>query len=631
MKKTLYRIASLSLSLFLVIGILNAQERSLNRAEIPDAYKWNLHDIYADWNVWTTDLTQLETLMTELAGLKGTLRTGPAELLHALLLEEKLDMLSYKVYRYPYLMRDEDTRNQEVSVKLQQVQILFSQYATATAWIAPEILTIPWDTMNTWLDSDAAFKPFRFGLENLYRQQAHVLDEEKEKLLSYYSQYQSAPRDIYSELSTSDIDFPIITLATGEELKMTSGNYGKTLRINHNQADRQAAFEAHYTTYKANLHGYAAIYNSVCQRDWANTQARNYSSTLAAALESDNIPIQVYENLVNTVKANTQPLQRYHRLRQKTIGLENYYNFDSEIPLTDFSKTYPYDDVKAWIIESVAPLGKEYRDKLRQALQGGWIDVYENDGKRPGAYSADVYGVHPYMLLNYNETLDNVFTLAHELGHTMHTTLANENQPFATHNYTIFVAEVASTFNERLLLEHLLEKSKDPKERIALLQQAISNIAGTFYLQTLFADFEWQIHQLVEQGQPITADILGGKMRELMNLYYGDAMINHELIDILWARIGHFFRTPYYVYQYATCYASSAQIYANIMEQQSKKAHQTAVENYLNLLKSGGNDYPYEQLKKAGVDLTQPEPILAVVKQFDELVSRLEKEIAKLP
>jgi len=626
----------ISLALWMLIlftlftaGAMMAQQRSQNRDEISEAYKWDLNDIYANWQEWEKGLADLQAKMDKIIALKGTLGDGAEPLLNALSLQDDMNILAYRVYRYPQLTRDTDTRNQEISARLQQVQIMFARFGTATSWINPEILQIPWDTMKQWLDSTAGLAPYRFGLENLYRQQAHVLDEDKERLLSFYSQFNGTPQSIYSELSTSDIQFPTVTFSTGTELKMTSGNYSLVLATYPSQADRKMAFDAHYKVYDATKNTYAAVYNSICQRDWAGAQSRNYASTLESALDGDNIPLEVYTNLVNTVKANTAPLQRYTALRKKVLGLEEYHNYDGSIGLTDFTKTYSYDQAKKWVMESIKPLGKEYNEKYKQALEGGWIDVFENTGKRPGAYSANVYGVHPYMLLNYNETLDDVFTLGHELGHTMHSLLSSENQPFANHSYTIFVAEVASTFNERLLLDYLLGQTKDPKERIALLQQAIRGITGTFYFQTLLADYEMQVHELVEKGQPITAETLNQIMHSLFDAYYGDSIVDDALLDVVWARIGHFYNAPFYVYQYATCFASSAQIYDDVTKG-PKKERQAALDRYLTLLKSGGNDYPMEQLKKAGVDLSKPEPVKAVIAQFDELVTMLEQEIEKL-
>ncbi len=498
-----------------------------------------------------------------------------------------------------------------------------------TSWINPEILEVPWETMKTWLDETEGLKPYRFDIEDLYRQQTHVLDAEKEQLLSFYTRFNGTPSDIYGSLSTSDVDFPEIVLSNGDTIKVTNGNYSRVLATNTNQDDRKLTFDSHYRVYESQKNTYASIYNSVLQRNWAGAQARNYESCLEAQLDDNNIPVSVYENLVNTVRENTEPLQRYARLRKKILGLEKYHSYDGSIPIIDFDKTYPYEQAKEWVLASVEPLGEYYQSSVKKALDNGWIDVFENTGKRSGAYSANVYGVHPYMLMNYNETIRSVFTLTHELGHTMHTMLANENQPFATASYTIFVAEVASTFNERLLLDYLLERTEDPKERIALLQKSIDAITGTFFFQTLLADYELQAHRLVEQGKPVTADVLTGVMREIFNAYYGDATEKDELLYHVWARIPHVFRSPFYVYQYATCFASSAQIYNNV-KNLPEDQQQEAIDDYLNLLRAGGSDYPMELLKKAGVDLSQPEPVMAVINQLDTLVDQMEKEVAKL-
>lgn len=598
-----------------------------NRKDIPAKYKWNLNDIYANWDEWEKGLNDLQTMMDEIVKYKGRLNEGPETLLKVQQLSDKLGLLSYYVYRYPQLTRDLDTRNQDAGAKLQKVQIVFSKFGTATSWINPELLQIPWETMKEWIYSKDDFAPYRFGIENLYRQQKHVLSADKEKILSYFSQSNGSAGDIYSSLSTADVSFPEVDLSDGSKLKATNGNYSKTLATNNNQEDRKKMFEAHYGVYKDQHNTYASIYKAVAQKNWANAQARNYKSSLEASLESNNIPVSVYKNLVKTVRENTKPLQKYEALRKKMLGLEKYHSYDGSIPIIEFNKTYPYEQAKDWALAAVEPLGKDYVNKFKMALSNGWVDVYETEGKRSGAYSANVYGVHPYMLMNYNETLDNVFTLTHELGHTMHTLLSNENQPFATSNYTIFVAEVASTFNEALLLDHLLENSTDPVERIALLQQAIRNIAGTFYFQTLLADFELQVHQMVEAGKPVTSNILKKTMEDLMTAHYADVVEKNDFINYVWARIPHIYRSPFYVYQYATCFASSAKIYNDYKTAENKEE---VIERYLELLKSGGNDYPMNQLKKAGVDLSKPETILAVVNQMEDYVNLLEIEINKL-
>lgn len=606
-----------------------AQKVYESRDEIPAEFKWSLNDIYSNWTDWENDMTKLKSMMDEIVSYKGKLKQSPENLLAVQKLNDELGILSYKVYRYPQLMRDLDTRDQQVGANLQRVQSMFAEFGVATSWINPEMLEIPWDTMKKWLDANSAFKPYRFGIEDLYRQQKHVLTSDKEELLSYFSRVNSAPGEIYSNLTTADVDFPTVQLSNGDSVQATYGNYGLVLATNHNQSDRKKMYEAHYGVFKKNENTYASIYKAICQSDWATARARGYSSSLQAVLDANNIPIAVYENLINTVKANTEPLQKYNRLRKKLLKLDKYYSFDGSIPLTDYLKTYPYDEAKEWVLASITPLGNDYKEKITSALKGGWIDVFENKGKRAGAYSAGVYGVHPYMLMNYNGTLDNVFTLGHELGHTMHTLYSQENQPFSTSSYTIFVAEVASTFNERLLLDYMLSKTTEPKERINLLQQAIQGITGTFYFQTLLADYELQVHTLVEKGESVTAETLTKIMTDLYDKYYGDSVEKDEFINRVWARIPHMFRTPFYVYQYATCFASSAQIYKNI-NTGTEADKKEALDKYLQLLKSGGSDYPMEQLKNAGVDLTQPETIKAVIAQFSLLVDKLEVEISKL-
>jgi oligoendopeptidase F len=456
-----------------------------------------------------------------------------------------------------------------------------------------------------------------------------VLDEAGERLMSLSSRLSAAPNDAYWALSTADARFPTITLSTGEPVTVSYGQYRAILATRRNQEDRAAAFTALHETYRANLNTYATLYNGVCQRDWFQARARGYASTLDAALHGDNIPTAVVENLIETTRAGVEPLRRYHRLRRRALGVPSYHVYDFSIPLVTFDKKYEYDRVLDSIVESVAPLGEQYQARMREGFTKRWIDVYENEGKRSGAYSAPVYGTHPYMLMNYNDTLDDVFTLAHEMGHSMHTILSHETQPFVYSNYTIFVAEVPSTLSEALLLEYMLARSTDPAERIVLLQHAIDNIAGTFYTQVLFADYELRAHRLTERDQPITADILTNTYRTLLTDYYGDAVDMNELTGITWARIPHFFNSPYYVYQYATCFASAARLSQEIMHG-GEAARRDARERFLNLLRSGGSDYPMEQLKRAGVDLSKPDTVEAIVNQLDDLVTRLEKELQQV-
>jgi len=606
-----------------------AKPTTRNRAEIAEKYRWDFTPIYADWAAWDAGMKDMETKMDVFAALKGSLAQGPAAVLKAYRLYDDIGIIQYRVYRYPQLQRDVDTRDQAIAGRFQRVGAVFAKFGTATAWFSPELLTIPQASMEKWIAQTPELSPYAFTILDTYRQQAHVLDEQGEKLLSFGSRFNSTPTSIYQELSTSDIKFPTVTLADGSEVTVSPANYGQILETNYNQADRAAAFGAHLKTYSANANTYAAIYNSVLQRGWASAQARNYPSTLAAALDGNAIPVAVVENLVKATRAGTAPLQRYMRLRKKLLGLAEYHLYDGAIPVFKSTTTFPYDETKDLVIASVAPLGSDYTAKYRKFVSGGRIDVYESEGKRSGAYNAGVYGVGPYLLMNYNDTLDAAFTLAHEAGHAMHTVLSYENQPFVTSEYTIFVAEVASTTNERFLLNQLLATTTEPKERFLLLQHAVDSILRTFYTQVLFADFELQAHQLVEQGQPITPEVLNGIYLKLLKDYYGDAVTIDELYQYTWARVPHFYNSPYYVFQYATCFASSAQLFKELTTGDAA-TRATVTGRYLTLLRSGGNDHPMKQLQKAGVDLSQPGPVQAVIDQMDELVSQMETEAAKI-
>jgi oligoendopeptidase F len=604
------------------------QARSRRREEIPDRFKWNLNDIFESWTEWEAAYKRLEAGIDQYAALKGTLAQGPDRLLAAFRLSEELGQLAYRVWYYPSLQYDQDQRDNTVNARRQQVQILFARWKQAESWFNPELLQIPLDRVRQWMDQANDLRIYRFAIEDLYRQQEHVLDESGERLMSLASRLAASPNDAYWALSTADAKFPSITLSNGDTVTVSYGQYRAILATRREQADRQKAFTALHETYRASLNTYATLYNAVCQRDWFHARARGYKSTLEAALHGDNIPTSVVENLIETTRAGVAPLRRYHQLRRRLLGLPSYHVYDFSIPLVSFDKKYQYDDVLDWIIESVAPLGNDYQKRLRTGFGGGWIDVYENEGKRSGAYSAPVYGTHPYMLLNYTDTLDDVFTTAHEMGHSMHTILSHETQPFIYSNYTIFVAEVPSTLSEALLLEYMLTRSTDPIERIVLLQHAIDNITGTFYTQVLFADYELRAHRLAEQDQPITAEILTETYTQLLKDYYGDAVDLNPLTGLTWARIPHFFNSPYYVYQYATCFASAARIAQEIMAGGATADRER--ERYLTLLQSGGNDYPMEQLRKAGVDLSQPDTVRAVVDQLENLVTRLERELERM-
>ena len=597
------------------------------RDAIDPKYTWDLKSIFPNWEAWEGGFSELDKGIEAYKKYEGTLAQGPGQLLRALKDRDALGQLSYTVWYYPSLQYDEDQRNNTINARRQRVQLLIAKWQEATSWFNPELLKLPLDTVRTWLNESPELATYRFALEEVFRLHEHVLDEQGERLISLSDRLGSVPRDSYAALSTADARFPTVTLSTGETTQVSYGQYRKLLATCRAQSDRRLAYEALYDTYAATLNTYAAIYNGVMHGEWFEARARGYQTTLDAALFGNAIPTSVVENLIRESKNGVEPFRRYHRLRKRVLNLTDYYVFDAFVPLVDYDVKYAYEDVLDWIVEAMAPLGPEYQARVRRAFNERWIDVYENQGKRSGAYSAPVYGANPYMLMNYNDTLDAVFTLAHELGHSMHTMLSHETQPFVYAGYTIFVAEVPSTLNEALLLDFMLARAKTREERVVLLQHAIDGIVGTFYNQVLFADFELEAHKLVECDQPITSEVLSGIYGRSLKEFWGDALSPDSRAQLTWARIPHFYQSPYYVYQYATCFASTAKLMEEIGSR-DQATRTAAVARYLELLRSGGSDHPMTLLKNAGVDLSRPETVRAVSAQLDGLVDKLERELA---
>jgi len=595
-----------------------------DRKTIEQKYKWNLNDIYENYDMWESDLEKFEKLTKEVPKYKGQIKNSSEKFVELELLMEKIARLLDRLYLYPYMLKDLDSTDEITSIKMQEIEMIYTKFGTETAWIAPEMLEIPEETMNEWIKKHPELEERRFGLSEMYRLRKHVLSEDKEQLLSHFSQFMGSSSDIYGELSISDMKWNTVKLSTGEELAVSNGVYSKILATNRNQEDRKLAFEALYKSYENSKNTFAAIYRAIIQQNVASCNARSYESCLDRALENKNIPKEVYFSLVNSAQENTAPLRRYIELRKKALKLKEYHYYDNSINIVDYNKVFKYDDAKEIVLNSVKPLGEDYQAKMKRAISEGWLDVFETKNKRSGAYSINIYDVHPYMLLNYQETMDAVFTLAHELGHTLHSIHSSEAQPYSTADYTIFVAEVASTFNERLLLDYMLENSDDSLEKIALLEQALGNIVGTYYIQTLFASYEYEAHKMIEEYKAVTPDILSDIMYNLFKKYFGESITIDELQKIIWSRIPHFFRSPFYVYQYATSFASSAKLYENL------KTNPESREKYLTLLKSGGNNHPMEQLKLAGVDLTKKESFDSVAKEFDRLLDVLEEELKKI-
>jgi len=554
-----------------------------DRNTIDKKYKWNLNDIYENYDIWESDLEKFEKLTKEVPKFKGEIKKSAKKFVELELLMEKISKLLDRLYLYPYMLKDLDSTDEMTSIKMQEIEMIYSKFATETAWISPEMLEIPEETMNEWIKQYPELEERKFGLSEMYRLRKHVLSEDKEELLSHFSQFMGSSSDIYAELSISDIKWNTVKFSTGEEIAVSNGVYSKILATNRNQEDRKLAFEALYKSYENSKNTFAAIYRAIVQRNVASCNARNYESSLDRALENKNIPREVYFSLVESAQENTAPLKRYVELRKKALKLKEYHYYDNSINIVDYDKVFKYDDAKEMVLKSVEPLGEDYQQKMKRAISEGWLDVFETKNKRSGAYSINIYDVHPYMLLNYQETMDDVFTL-----------------------------------------DYMLKNSNDSLEKIALLEQALGNIVGTYYIQTLFATYEYEAHKMIEEYKAITPDILSDIMFNLFKKYFGNTVTIDELQKIIWARIPHFYNSPFYVYQYATSFASSAKLYEDL------KTNPENREKYLTLLKSGGNNHPMEQLKLAGVDLTKKESFDAVAKEFDRLLDILEDELKKI-
>ncbi|HLN52458.1 MAG TPA: oligoendopeptidase F [Lentimicrobium sp.] len=598
----------------------------ITRENAPESAKWRLTDIYPDMNAWNADLEKAESLLKELVSMKGTLGVAPENLLRYYIIGDEFGKITGKLYCMVSLQRSLDSRDPQVSENFQRMQAFGLRTGQELSWTTPELVSIPKEKAFGWADKNIAFKPYRFSMENLYRLQDHVLSTEQEQLVSYFSGIAETPSSIYTEVAISDNKYPEFIRSNGDTVTLSRPMLTNILSFSTDRNERQRAYETFNANYKARENTMAAILHSVAKSHQAYAQAYKFNSTLESALNGPNIPVSVYENLIKVARENPDPLQRYMKLRKKVLKVEDYAPWDGNMPLGTFNRTYTYDEAKSMISEALKPLGKEYSAGIQQALNGGWIDVYEGEAKETGAYSLGVYGVHPYILLNYDQTTDAVSTMAHELGHTMHSMFSAANQPYDTYQYSSFVAEVASNFNEELLLDYMLKNSADREERIALLDQAITNLIGSFYRQSQFADFELQVYRLVEQGQPVNASVLTKIFHELNDAYYGPTVIQHPDRDLVWAQVMHFYIYPYYVYNYATSYAAASRIH-QLISTGTPQQREEALQKYLNLLKSGGNNYPVEQLKLAGVDMTSMEPTLAVVKRLNDLLDQLEKEL----
>ncbi len=620
---------SLTVGLILIgIVSMNAQNDKQQKAETPDyRYNWNFTDIYPNFDTWAKDLELIKLDIPKFLEYKGKLGESAEKMLEFFEFSEKVNKTAERLYVYVSLQKDVDGKNPMYSNKEQELQTVFIQMGMNTGWISPELATVPSEKVYKWMETNPRLAVYKHDMESFYRLQEHILPEATQNIITQFSSALDATSRIYTSLSIADIEYQKVKLSTGEELIASPANANKVFTSNQNQDDRKRMGDATRVPFLKAKNTFADIYLGMLQNRWASAKLQGYKSCLERVLASNNIPKDVYTNLLKVASENSQPLQKYYELRKKALKLEKYYGSDNSVELVDFNKTYKWEEAVGVVKEALKPMGEDYGKLLQTAFQGGWIDVHEKPGKRTGAYNMSVYGLHPYILMNWDETRDNVFTLAHELGHAMHGLMANSNQPMVYSGSATVVAEVASTFNENMLLDYMLAKSTDPKEKVALLVQAIDNITGTFYRQAQFAEFEYKVHEMIEQDQPINAETFAQIYNESDIQYNGTMIERAEDGKYTWSRVPHFFNYSFYVYNYAVSFSSSSSLYEQVAKAKDKKSAQIALDKYLTLLKSGSNDYPVTLLQKAGVDLTTKEPFLAVTRRMEMLVNQLEKEL----
>ena len=589
------------------------------RSEIETSLTWDLSQIFADDNAWEEAFRKATAAVETVAAVKGTLSKSAADLKKGL--DTLYDAMHQAELVYVYTMLRKsldngDAKSQEMNGK---AMMLFTKLSAAASFLEPEILSMDGSILSQYL-SVPCMAGYKHIVEDIDRARPHTLDEEKEKMLALLSEVSSSAEDPFDMFESVDMTFPTIKNEKGEEVPLSHGNFS-AYRESSDRRVRKESFEAYFGEFKKYINTIASIYGNSVKFDNYYTKVRGYETACHRALFASNVPVSVYDNLVNSLHDSLPIMKRYLELRKKVLGLDELHMYDLYCPIVSEcdSKT-SYEEAKAMVKEACAPLGQKYLDLLDRAYNERWIDVYETKGKTTGAYSCGVYDVHPYVLLNFSETFDDAFTLAHELGHAMHSYFSSEKQDYANHDYKIFVAEVASTVNEVLMTRHLLATETDPAKRAYLLNHFLEGFRTTVFRQTLFAEFERKAHDLNQQGVPLTADVLNKVYRELNELYYNGAVVD-ELQDIEWARIPHFYRA-FYVYQYATAFCASVSIVRNILETGDAS-------KYLEFLATGGSDYPINELKIAGIDMTDPSVVNNAMKEMDQALTELEGLLLK--
>ena len=588
------------------------------RSEVKEEYTWDVSAMYASKAAWEADLKEVVTIVSDLAKLEGSVMASAEKLLTALELgaraEQKIDL----AFNYAERLFDQDQKNTEHQAMSQKMYGVVTDYQSRTAFVVPEILAADKATLAQYFAEKKELELYRGLVDEILRTKEHVLSAEMEKLVAMTGEMAQTPEQVYSIINNADLIYPEIEDENGEKVRLSHGNF-VPFEESGDRRVRKDAFEAFYSIYKQFAGTIAGLYNGQVKQQIFYAKARNYASTLEAAVDANNVPSKVYRNLVETVNANMDKMHRYVKLRKKCLGVDELHMYDVYTPMiADAAKKVSYDEAKETVLKALAPLGEDYVATVKEGFENRWIDVYENEGKRSGAYSAGAFGTHPYVLLNYNDTLDNMFTLAHEMGHAMHSWYSNANQPYIYSQYKIFVAEVASTCNEILLMEYLLANTTDKKERAYLLNHYLDSFKGTVYRQTMFAELEMKSNQMAEAGESLNAENLCKLYYGLNQKYFGEDMVSDPQIAYEWARIPHFYYN-FYVYQYATSFSAAVAIAHGILEEGAP-----AVERYKKFLSGGCSMSPVDLLKQVGINMEEPKPIQDALDVFGKVLDEIE-------
>ena len=600
---------------------MEKEKKILKREECDKKYQWHIEDLYASDELWEKDYEALEKEIPELSSYEGRLKEGYSTFLAYEKKKEEILKKFEAVYVYANQKYHEDTGNatyQKLCARAQNLSLLVNN---ATVFEEPELLAIGEETIRTWMEESEEMTVYRRYFYELFRQQKHVLSKEMEAVMADVSDMAGDISNIFSMFNNADVRFPDIKGKDGENLAVTHGRY-TSLMESKDREIRKAAFTSMYSQYGQFKNTLAGTYSANLKSTAFFAKMRKYDSSLAMALDGNEIPISVYTELIDTVHEHMDLMHRYVRLRKKALGVEELHMYDLYAPMVEeVEMKIPFEEAKDIVAKGLAPLGEDYIKVLTEGMNGGWIDVYENEGKRSGAYSWGAYGTHPFVLMNYQDTLNHVFTLAHEMGHSMHSYYSDKNQPYPYAGYCIFVAEVASTCNEALLMEYLLNHTEDKKEKAYLINYFLEQFKGTLYRQTMFAEFEKITHEMAQKKEPLTAEVLNDIYYKLNEQYFGEDIVIDQEIALEWARIPHFY-TPFYVYQYATGYLAAIAISRKILSGDEKTK-----EGYFKFLSGGSSMNPIDLLKLCDVDMTTKEPVESALKLFGELLDQMEELI----